>query len=66
MKISNQTLKKLGFEKSGIWWQHKKWQFNFHESNQPTWETIIDRAIKYGQEIGYEEAQSDIRKSLGI
>ena len=65
MKISPANMKKLGFRKYGNTWQHKQLQ-SLRFNGCPSWESVVEKSVKYGVGLGKEVAQRDIKRVLGI
>jgi len=64
MKISSSNMEKLGFQKFGATWQHKR-----HTSlkyKRPTWAYLINDIYIKAYIHGKEDNQMAIRKQLGI
>lgn len=65
MKLSNETMKKLGFVKYGDWWEHKNHRkIKFHMT--PDYSRIVNEIVKCGYEEGERDAKYKIKQALGI
>jgi hypothetical protein len=65
VKISPANMKKLGFRKYGNTWQHNQLQ-SLRFTGCPSWESVVEKSVKYGVGLGKEVAQRDIKRVLGI
>jgi hypothetical protein len=67
MKISKESLKKLGFKKCGkAYWYHTRHQSLFVRGNELTWDHVVDKIFQFGEEYGKLQKVREIKKALSI
>ena len=66
MKVSKQSMEKLGFKKrTGSYWQHERIT-GLCFSELPSWDKIVFNAFQSGNKFGREQKQEEIKEALGI
>ena len=65
MKVSKESMKKLGFVNHKGYWQHERFpELCFTEP--PEWWAIVFNAFQNGNKCGREQTQKEIKEVLGI
>ena len=65
MKLSKESMKKLGFSECAGWWQHNQFpgiKFN----GLPSWDVVICSAFRTGRAFGDSDAKDKIKQAIGI
>ena len=65
MKVSKESMKKLGFVSYGNHWQHRQ-VGDLLFTELPSWEKIVFNAFQKGSKYGRERTQTEIKDALGI
>jgi thymidylate synthase ThyX len=65
MKVSKESMKKLGFKNHKGYWQHERIA-DLCFSELPSWDKIVFNAFQNGNKCGREQTQKDIKEALGI
>ena len=65
MKVSKESMKKLGFVSYEGYWQHDRFP-DLCFTELPSWDKIVFNAFQNGNKHGREDTQKDIKKALGI
>ena len=65
MKVSKESMKKLGFVNHNGFWQHERF-LGLCFTELPEWHKIVYNSFMNGNKHGREETQKDIKKALGI
>ena len=65
MKVSKESMKKLGFVSYEGYWQHKRFP-DLCFTELPSWDKIVFNAFQKGNKCGREDTQKDIKEALGI
>ena len=65
MKVSKQSMKKLGFKSHGKGWQHEVFP-DLRFGELPEWHKIVYNSSMNGNRHGREQTQQEIKEALGI
>ena len=65
MKVSKESMRKLGFVSYEGYWQHERLpELCFTEL--PSWDKIVYNSFVKGKGVGRDDTQKDIKEALGI
>jgi|TARA_B110000908_G_C10143801_1_gene398067 thymidylate synthase ThyX len=66
MKVSKESMEKLGFKRfDSNYWQHERIA-DLCFSELPSWDKIVFNAFQNGNKCGREQTQQEIKEALGI
>jgi hypothetical protein len=65
MKVSKESMKKLGFVNHKGCWQHERF-LGLCFTELPEWHKIVYNSFIHGKGCGRLETQKDIKEALGI
>ena len=65
MKVSKESMRKLGFVSYEGYWQHERFP-DLCFTELPEWHKIVYNSFINGNKHGREDTQKDIKEALGI